>query len=71
MVIPAGAPGFWVLSGSAGGMELLPCSYIKNSWSVPFSNPNCLWTSRSIPAKCPSPKPESRSPEMKEMEIGK
>lgn len=41
-------------------MELVPCSYIKGSWSLPFSNQIHLWSFRSIPAESPSPQLASR-----------
>lgn len=41
-------------------MELVPCSYIKDSWSLPFSNQIHLWSFRSIPAESPSPQLASR-----------
>lgn len=35
---PRGAPGLLKLLGSAVGVELVPCSYVKSGWSAAFSH---------------------------------
>lgn len=53
MGVPAGVPGFLMLPGRAGGVELVTSPYTKSSWPVPLSSQNCLWIPRSIPAEGP------------------
>lgn len=45
--VPARSFGLLMLQGRAGGVQLVPSLYMKSSLSVPFSNQNCLWISRS------------------------